>query len=356
MSTRRQILMGAAAAGLAASASVEAARAAPGRRLVQTVLGPIDASKLGFTLPHEHLVSSSPGMWRAWPELFGGRTAVVAKAVDRLKALKDDGVSTIVDLTTFDLGRDVRLMQEVSRKTGIQIVPCTGHWLFPTMSMSARTVEELTDFFLREIERGIEDTDIRAGVIKVATDKEGVTPFIEMALRAAARASKATGTPIETHTLGEDRSGLKQAEIFEAEGLDPAKVSIGHSDDSTDMGYLTGLIRRGYTVGLDHMSRGVTPPGQPVPKELEPYLWENKAARIKALVDAGHASRIFLSNDWLFADSLFPTGTVAILDSRNPDGICFLTRKVIPHLRTLGVSEQAIQTMTVDNPRRFFGG
>ena len=136
----------------------------------------------------------------------------------------------------------------------MNIVACTGHWLAPTLSMGARSTEELTEFFVLEIERGIEGTGIKPGVIKVATDHEGVTPFLERALRAAARASKATGIPVTTHTYAADRIGEKQADIFENEGLNPAMVCLGHCDDSDNMGYLTGLVKRGYTIGMDHMT------------------------------------------------------------------------------------------------------
>src|SRR6201999_4626661 len=96
----------------------------------------------------------------------------------------------------------------------------------------------------------------KPGVIKVATDSAGVTPFLENALRAAARASKATGVPVTTHTFAQKRIGEKQADIFESEGLSPSRVCLGHSDDSNDLEYLTGLLKRGYTLGMDHFPVG----------------------------------------------------------------------------------------------------
>ncbi len=352
------VSLAALGAGAACAGAPRVGAASPdGAGMVQTVTGPISVDRLGFTLPHEHLFSSSAGFWRAWPEFMGGRAAFIEKAADRLKALRDEGVDTIVDLTTADLGRDVGIAQEVSQRSGMQIIAATGHWLHPVLSMSSRSAEELTAFFLRELHEGIEDTDIRAGVIKVATDREGMTPFLEKALRAAARASKETGAAVETHSysLPPDPTGPLQADIFEAEGLDPARVSIGHSDYG-DVDYLLGLIGRGFTVGMDHMSRGILPPGQPAPEGMEPYLWQAKTERVKALIDAGHADKILLSNDWLFADSLFATGTVEAMDSTNPDGMAFLTRKALPYLKELGVSDRDIRVMTVDNPRRLFGG
>src|SRR4029453_1200272 len=148
---------------------------------------------------HQHTAGGSTGIWEGWPELLGGRTRFITAAVDQLKRAKDEGVDTIIDCTTIDLGRDIRLTQEISRRSGMQVIASTGHWLDPSNSMRARTVEELSEFFIREIITGIEGTDIKAGIIKVANGAM-IDPFGEKVLRAAARASKATGLPITTHS------------------------------------------------------------------------------------------------------------------------------------------------------------
>src|SRR5258706_10991974 len=82
---------------------------------IQTVLGPLDAAKLGFCQSHEHVCSVSAGIWNAWPEILGGRAQFVKAAVDKLRKAKDEGLDSFIDLTTIDLGRDIRLIQEVSR-------------------------------------------------------------------------------------------------------------------------------------------------------------------------------------------------------------------------------------------------
>jgi phosphotriesterase-related protein len=356
MGSRREFLAQVAGASVAAAAqrSLREKASSIGRRPggVQTVLGPIDADQLGFTLPHEHMCASSAGFLEIWPEFFGGRPTFVSKVVAKLQAAKAEGVDTIVDVTPADIGRDIRLLEEVSRKSGVHIIACTGHWLYPSLSMQARTTEELTDFFVLEIQRGISGTDIKPGVIKVATDHEGVTPFIERALRAAARASKATGVPVTTHTYAADRIGEKQADIFEAEGLDPAKVCLGHCDDTDDMQYLTGLVKRGYTIGMDHLPWGVHTTQGSGPPILS---WQQRADCLKRLVDAGYTNKIFLSNDWYFGISIARTGTMEAKEKENPDGLLFNTRKTIPYLKQIGVTDQAIRTITVDNPRHFFG-
>jgi len=360
--TRRDAI-GRMAAGLGAlpllethAAAQRAVTPAPGRRgTVNTVRGPIDTAKLGLTLSHEHICASSAGMWQAWPQMFGGRDQFVREAVDRLKQAKDEGLDSIVDVTTIDLGRDIRLIEEISRKSGVQVVACTGHWLDPSRSMNARTVEELTDFFVREIEVGIEGTDIKAGVIKVANGGAMIDGFGEKLLRAAARASKTTGVPVTTHSPARQRTGEKQAAIFESEGLSPSKVCIGHSDNS-EADYRVGLIKRGYYLGMDQLPGGLPPaPGTP-PPQPPPLTLEERLAGIKALVDAGFAPQMMLSNDWSLAMSLQSTATDAIRKAGNPDGILFMIRKAIPGLKRVGVSDQAIRTMTVESPKRFFDG
>ena len=358
--TRREALQRLTAAvgtpfAMHAAANAQAAQGgAPANRTIWTVTGPIEPSKLSFTLSHEHVCASSAGMWQAWPQLFGGRAQFIKVAVDQLQRAKAEGVDSLIDVTTLDLGRDIRLIEEVSRKSGMQIVACTGHWLDPSRSISARTVEELAEFFVGEIERGMEGTDIRAGVIKVANGAT-IDAFGERLLRAAARASIATGAGITTHSPGANRIGEKQVEIFASEGLDPSRVCIGHTDNSP-ADYQAGLIKRGYYLGMDQLPRGgPAPPGTPL-QQQGALSWEDRYNQIKALADAGFASRIMLGNDHSIAMSLQPGTSEAARLAQNPDGMLFVTRKAIPALKKLGVSDQAIRTMSVDAPRRFLTG
>lgn len=344
MATRREFLKQTAAAGLVAAPPWHIARGAQTgaptptgsptgrtRGIVQTVLGPVDASKLGFTLTHEHICRNPS-------ELFGGRANSAARAVDKLREARDAGIDTVVDVTTFDVGRDVRFGQEVSRKSGMQIVACTGQHFFAPESYNARSLEEITEVFIREIEQGIDGTDIKAGVIKVAARSEAMTPAEEKVFKAAARAGKATGIPVQTHTNSQRHGGEKQADIFEAEGLSPARVSLGHSNDTDDMDYLTGLAKRGYTLGMDHAFRGMAPEAT--------LPWQRRVECVKQLIFAGFVQQIFLSNDWVFGD--------VERDKINPDGLLYTTRKTIPSLKQMGVPQRSIDAITLENPKRFF--
>ena len=151
----------------------------------------------------------------------------------------------------MDVGREIRLMGAVSRRSVINVIAATGIWRDIPMLFWATAPDMIADLFVREIEVGIEDTGIKAGIIKVANDQGGVTPEGEIILRAAARAQKRTGVPISTHTWALERVGEQQVRIFEDEGVDLNHVYIGHSNDTTDIGYLTGLLDKGVWLGLD---------------------------------------------------------------------------------------------------------
>ncbi len=178
-----------------------------------------------------------------------------------------------------------------------------------------------------------------------------MSPFQEKVFRPAAHASKRTGVPVTTHSDARHRGGEQQAAIFEQEGLDPRMVCIGHSDESPDFDYLAGLARRGYTLGIDHLVYGLPSMGggtNGIP------TWQDRAAMVKKLIDAGLNDRIFLANDWMFGVTIAPTGTIDVLNERNPFGDLFNVRNTIPYLRQIGVTDEQIRTITVMNPKAFF--
>ena len=351
MTTRRDFLKRTAVSGIAAALSASAS-GAPSQHSVgtaQTVLGAIDPNALGFTLAHEH-ISDATEVLERWPHAWGGKAGLIATAVDRLKSIKAAGISTVVDLTTYDVGRDIRFLEEVSRRSGMNIIAATGQRFFPPrsskVSMPARTVDGLAKYFANEISRGIDGTDIKAGVIKIGTGARPTT-LEEAGLRAAARASKATGVPIRIHADAANRGGESDAVILEDEGVNPARVSFDHSDDSGDIDYFLGLVRRGYSLGMDHVHRGLL-------ADFEP-TFQKRAECIKAIIDAGFANKIFLSSDSEFGGSLLPEETRDWRENIDAaEGMLFTTLRLLPRLRELGVSSDQIHVITVENSKAFF--
>ena len=313
--------------------------------LVNTVLGPIDTSNMGFTLCHEHVMTGSAGVASSYPELVD-RPAIIERAAADLTATREGGVSTFVDLTTFDLGRDVRLIRDAAKRSGMQIIVATGTWLEVPRSFWQLGADIVADLYVRELELGIDGTDIKAGVIKVANDEGGVTERGEVVLRAAARAHLATGAPIFTHTWAPERIGEQQIAIFEKEGVDLTRVCIGHSNDTTDLDYLLGILDKGCWLGLDRYPGGArNTPG-----------WPERTRVVKELVDAGRSDRIMLSHDHTVFHGIISAEAAATRQRDNPDGYLFISRHVLPYLEELGAGQDTIRQIMIENPRRYFEG
>ncbi len=314
--------------------------------IINSVLGPLDTADMGFTLTHEHIMVSSAGIQTTYPE-FLDRQGTLERAVADLTESYGEGLRTLVDVSTLDLGRDIRLMEEVSRRSGINVIAATGTWRdIPRVFWSA-TPDMIADLYVREIEEGIEGTGIKAGIIKVANDQGGVTPEGEIILRAASRAQKRTGVPISTHTWALERVGEQQVRIFEDEGVDLNRVYIGHSNDTTDIGYLTGLLEKGVWIGLDRYPGGRAA-GTP--------NWEQRTETAKALIDAGYGDRIMLSHDWSVTLSIVSREQQEQRRQYNPDSYQFIQRRVLPRLIELGADPEAVRVINEETPRRFFEG
>ncbi|MBI4236218.1 MAG: phosphotriesterase-related protein [Chloroflexi bacterium] len=311
---------------------------------LNSVLGAVDTRDLGFTLCHEHVVVASAGVHHYFPETFN-RRGIIEEGVRQLREAYGGGVRTIVEVTPPELGRDIRLLREVSQRSKVQIIAATGTYVDIPRFFWYASPDRLAALYVREIEVGMEGTEVKAGIIKVANDNALLEAKEVTVLRAAARASKRTGVPVTTHTNAAVRNGEAQVRIFEEEGMDLGRVCIGHSNDTTDMDYLLGLLRKGVYLGLDDYPGHVTPPD-----------WEERTRVLTRLIDAGYAHRLMLAHDWgvkLPPDDSW--GSTAEQQERaNPDHYLFITRRVLPRLRQMGVPEAIIQAIMVENPRRFF--
>ena len=310
---------------------------------VQTVVGPISTADLGGTLSHEHLVVAPAGIETDANFPFDHEGELL-KAIGEMKKLQAAGISTIVDPIPMELGRNVGFMADVAAGSAMNIICATGLYYesgpfqgFPTY-YKTKHMAELAELYVKEIAEGIGPRKIRAGVIKCATSANQITDNERKALQAAARASNATGVPITTHTE-EGSMGPEQLEIFESEGVDPSRVTIGHCSDSADIVYLQKILKRGAFVGFDRVG-------------LEHRSDdEAKLGVVTALVAMGYERQVVLSHD--------NVGCMHGFRPRPPDPkrrFTYLAEEFIPRMKASGVSEQAIHTMLVDNPRRYFEG
>src|SRR5713101_1889404 len=316
---------------------------------IQTVRGPIDSAQLGTTLMHEHVFVLDKEISENYPENWGLEEKRVADAVSRLNELKSRGVDTIVDLTVIGLGRYIPRIQRIAEQTQIQIIVAAGiytyndvplffHYRGPGTLLGGP--ELITEMFVRDLETGIADTGVKAGILKCATDEPGLTAGIERILRATAQAHRRTGVPISTHTHARRRVGLDQQKIFRQEGVDLTRVVIGHSGDTTDLDYLEELIANGSYIGMDRFG-------------IDTILaFEERVNTVAQLCERGHANKLVLSHDAAcFSDWLPERDLPAILPNWH---YLHIHNDVIPALKKRGVTHEQLQAMLVDNPRTIF--
>ena len=306
---------------------------------VETALGPVPTAELGATLMHEHIVTRSPGVQENWPHLWD-RAGILAMAERKMADLHARGIRAIVDLTTVDLGRDIGLILDVARRSRVHVIVATGVWWMPQRYFSGHGVDAVAELFVRDITLGIGESGVKAAIIKCATDTAGVTPVIENVLRASARAQKATGVPISTHTWAAGRSGEAQQAIFAQEGVDLRRVVIGHSGDSEDLGYLRGLMERGSTIGMDRFG-------------LDQLLPTAKRVEVVAQLCAeGYARQMVLSHDancWSDMQSEEDKRRLRPHWHYN-----HISDDILPALRAAGVTAAHIAQMLVHKPRVIF--
>ncbi len=306
---------------------------------INGVLGPIDTADLGFTLMHEHILVANWSMRQAFPD-WVDVPAILDEATASLKEIQDLGVRTIVDLTAINLGRDIHIIREAAERSGIQIVAATGFYWTEDPFYQGWDADVLAGHQIREINEGIQGTETRAGIIKCATDALGVTELNRKLLQAAAKAHRATGVPISTHTSVHHHTGTAQQEVFDAEGVDLSRVVIGHCGDTEDLAHLEEILKRGSFIGMDRFGLD----------QLLPM--EKRVSTIAELCQRGYADQIVLSHDACCHIDWFPMDQVRALVPRW--SYRHIPADVLPALSKAGVTDEHIEAMTVTNPRRIF--
>ena len=303
---------------------------------VMTVNGPIPPERTGFTLPHEHTGISLwhvKDRWDYW-ELTPDEDLIA----DELRDVRRRGGSTLVDLTPPGVGRDPERLRRLAGASRLQIVMGTGWYREayypPEALIDRRSVDDLAGEMIREFDEGVAGTGVRPGIIgEIGTDKPWISAQEERVHRAAARAAKRTGMAISTHSVM-SAVGAAQLDVFSDEGVDPARVVIGHADSYPNLDHYLAILDRGANLQFDFL-------GQRFGNEeaAEPRLIE----LIVELLERGFADQLLLSQDVCHNAQLKENGGF---------GYVYLQQHFLPKLRTAAVGEGEIERMTVDNPRR----
>ncbi len=319
--------------------------------MVNTLLGPVPADRLGVISVHEALLSVVPGAEYAF-DITIDRAKIFDILAGKLTDFRNHGGGTVVDSTGMFHGRDVKLYEALSRSTGVHIVASTGmgpeemlggYFLTPqTNPPTPWPTEKFADLFTREITEGMVIPRVErcgaAGLIATTTTRAGTTATDESLLRGAARAGLATGVPVSVR-YGND--AIRDLEIVLGENLPADRVAIGGLDrkDAVAAGVHLEVGRRGAFVTIDNVGR-----------DDEDHLTDrDRAALVAELVSAGHGDRILLSSNAIGVAKGQPDYDLPF--SALP--FSYVLSSFVPILTAQGLDEAVIQRILVDNPREF---
>ncbi|MDT8897192.1 phosphotriesterase-related protein [Thermanaerothrix sp. 4228-RoL] len=301
---------------------------------IRTVRGDVDPRDLGITYMHEHLYFLPPEPFATQdPDL---RLDDPGAAIREVTWFKKAGGSAIVEMTTPDLGRDPLVLRRISETTGVHIIATTGYnkAKFSAPWVADKSPETLAEGMIRDLIRGIDNTDVRAGVIKASSSLNEITSTEAVVFTAAALAHRATGAPISTHTEA-GTMALEQIQHLTAEGVPPHRILIGHLDRKLESDYLLAIARTGVYLGFDQIGK-------------EKYASDNlRIDMIKLLIANGHADQIMLSAD-LARKSYWPSFGFG----KGP-GLTFILWRFVSRLIEEGIDKTIVQRFLVENPARF---
>ena len=295
-----------------------------------TVTGVIAPEELGITQTHEHIWLNAYDHYKSYGIVFEDEDMMVQE----LGEFRSRNGSSMVEVTTVEIGRDPAMLRKISERSGVNIIMGCGwyrEFAYPP-EVKEMTSRELSEILIKEIEVGVGDTGIRAGIIgEIGTGTQHILPGEERVFRAAALAQQATGVAITTHTTRWGTLALEQIELLRDFGADLSRVIIGHLGDRIGVKSLLPIAEKGVFLEVDNIGY----------LDYQPE-WV-RADNVAALVQEGYVDQILLSQDICM---------LSHLKYQNGPGYGYLLGTFVPMLRDRGVSEEDIEKMLVKNPAR----
>lgn len=295
---------------------------------VMTMLGPIVPEELGICLPHVHLLCDPPGAD------YDHRLTDVDSAESEVEAFVTMNGRGLVECSTRDTGRMAAELLAIAGWVPAHLIAVTGRHndRYASLMPNATDEESLTEEFVGELTVGMDSTDARAGVIKVGTSLNDITPVERTTLHAAAAAHCLTGAPITTHT----ENGTMAREILTTLGLngvEPNRVIIGHVDRiPMTRNQHIGIAKTGAFLQFDQIGKS------------EEYTDQMRADRVVDLMEAGYGDQILLSLDYGRRSQL--------VSYDGKPGLPYLSEWFMVLLLEAGLTAMDVRKLVIDNPAR----
>ncbi|MCC5935851.1 MAG: phosphotriesterase [Lunatimonas sp.] len=302
---------------------------------IETVQGPLEVSEMGKTLIHEHLLVDFIGASDYHSERWE-RSQVIDRVLPFLQEIKDLGFTTLVECTPEFLGRDPGLLQELSQRSGIQLLTNTGLYgavdnkYLPEYAFT-ESADQLAARWIAESQEGIAGTGIKPGFIKISVNPGPLSPLHEKLVRAAAKTHQASGLLIVSHT-GTALAAFAQMDVLKEEGVPEDAFVWVHAQAEEDKSRHVAAAKRGAWVSFDGISE----------ENLDQYL-----SYLLHMKQHDVLNRTLLSHDagW-YSPGEENGGSFR--------GFTTLSERFIPLLLANGFSEMECEQLVIKNPANAF--
>ncbi|MBI2936124.1 MAG: hypothetical protein HYY31_04890 [Chloroflexi bacterium] len=328
--------------------------------VVRTVLGDIPAEQVGITFTHEHITWASASAKRDLGSLYN-LEAIVRRVADSVGVAKHNfHVATLVCASNAEMGRDVDICAEVSRRTGVNIVASTGAYRQTggvSLYWDHQTGEEFEEYLTREVTVGVGRNKIRCGHMKMGWSGYTPTRTEEKLCRAAAHVAARLNIPVSFHcTYSDDpqeahgqrgrgplspgaNPGAAMVDLMTAEGMRPSKVKIDHAQAARGkLWLLIEVLRKGAYISFEFNATGDASTSMSI-------------ASIGALISAGYVKQITLSPQAI-GPGWIPVQPPKQAAEWSQDH-SYLHRVVVPKMLQVGIEREDINQMLVENPKGF---
>ncbi|MBR62106.1 MAG: hypothetical protein CL904_05565 [Dehalococcoidia bacterium] len=338
---------------------------------IQTVLGLIEPDDLGVTLTHEHSLidlscyfSMPEEATERWyvdqpvtieilsslmPRLFHNRD--VGDLCDEKHQTEEvykyylSGGNSLVDTTSIGIARDPLALTRISRATGLNIIMGASYYVPASYSEEIydQTEQEITDAIVKDITVGVKDTGVKSGIIGEVGNFWPTNETSRKILRASAHASVETGAAISIHPGGHPDALLQHLNDLIEAGADPTRIIMGHLDVfpySPEV--VKEIAETGATLEFDRFGSENTNFAEAgleiaFPSDVQ------RIERIEQLIEWGYESQIVIAQDVCLKTDL---------SSYGGGGYTHILDSIIPRMRKRGFSNDNIDKMMVENPKR----
>ncbi len=308
--------------------------------MIYTVTGPVRKEELGVTLSHEHLYWNSENVEDMYFEKKYDE-ARVAHQFDVLlpvfNKLKQAGCDAVVETSTPLGGQNLKLMQQLSKASGLKLIANTGMIFSDHVFRIHHTAfeKDVAVQWIKDFEEGLDVIDgvtIRPSYIKMFLSR-GRLPEVEIkTLEAALTASKVTGMPIHCHII--EAKPVEEAMAYlDALKADYTKFLWAHAGKETDAALVEKAASKGMWLGFDMIKAG--------PDNYAKYL-----KLVKSAITKGYSDKILLSQDYDFYEEARAHGEQQTCASLFTD--------FVPYCESNGIDRKTLMDILTRNPANFY--